>query len=333
MTDKQKISLIYFVTGSLFLASGYSLIFKTSHKDAWIAMVIGFILGSIITYFINKYIYIKKENYDKNKLNIILIIFYLCIFLINIIILRVFTTSFYLTKTPGLFITIPFVFLVIYNIKKGLNVISREAEILLPISFIVILFNLVAVCKNGSISNFIPIYTTSFSKLLLSTFYYAIFTITPQLLLYNLNIDMKTHLKGFFFINMVIIFIGIVIIFVLGPNLISVYRFPEYMILKELKLFNFIEKIENLVSLIWFFDIFIITSLCLYNVNDILEKNNKNKLLYIFIIITLFISEYMAKYYKYVMYLYKYMPYILLIISIIFILSILIKKKKQQKLF
>jgi spore germination protein KB len=144
---------------------------------------------------------------------------------------------------------------------------------------------------------------------------------------------MKTHLKGFFFINMVIIFIGIVIIFVLGPNLISVYRFPEYMILKELKLFNFIEKIENLVSLIWFFDIFIITSLCLYNVNDILEKNNKNKLLYIFIIITLFISEYMAKYYKYVMYLYKYMPYILLIISIIFILSILIKKKNSKSCF
>jgi len=132
MTDKQKISLIYFVTGSLFLASGYSLIFKTSHKDAWIAMVLGFILGSIITYFINKYIYIKKENCDKNKLNIILIIFYLCIFLINIIILRVFTTSFYLTKTPGLFITIPFVFLVIYNIKKVLMLYQEKLKYYFP---------------------------------------------------------------------------------------------------------------------------------------------------------------------------------------------------------
>ena len=334
ITNKQKVSLVYFITNSFFLASGYSLIFNTSGKDSWISMIVGSFLGVIIICIFNKYIFNKKRNYIlNNNINIIsklfMYIFFIFIFFINILVVRIFATSFFLTKTPGLLITIPFILLCYYNAKKGLNSIAKISEILLPISIALIILSMIAVLKDGSVDSFMPILTIGKSKILLSSLYFAIFTAIPQILLFDIKIDKNIHIKSYLASTMITIAIGTIIIFSLGPYLIKIYRFPEYMVLKQIKIFNFIEKIENLIGLIWFFDLFISASLCIYNINKL---NKDNDILNIFILIIIaIIIEFVSNHYEYANIIYKNLPVFLLCFGIIIFIGIYIVIKKIKK--
>ena len=331
MSKLQKISLVYFVTGSFFLASGYSLIFNTSSYDSWISMIIGSLIGLFIVIIINKFGFNKIKNYIlNNNLNIfikvIFIMFFSFILFINVIILRVFTTSFYLTKTPGWFITIPYILLCLYNSKLGIKNIAKEAQILMPLSAFIIVINMLGVCKDGSIDYFLPLFNTPIIKIILSSLYFAILTSIPQLLLFDIKLEKKEHIKGYLFITSLLVFIGSIIIFVLGPSLIKIYRFPEYMVLKQLKIFNFVEKIENLVGMIWFFDLFISSSICLYNIDKTIKSN---KVFYIIPILIIFLVEFSSYHYQIVMFIYKYMPYLLLSLGILFFICLYFIKRKK----
>ena len=331
ITKRQKFSLIFFLTSSFFLASGYSLIFKISEKDSWISMIIGTLIGLLIILIFNIFSFNKKRKYILNKdlkifYKVIMIIIFSFILFINILIVRIFTTSFLLTKTPGIIITIPFILLAYKNAKHGINSIAKIAEILLPISIIIILLTIIAVLKDGSINSFFPLLTVSKNKILTSSIYYAIFTSVPNLLLFDTKIDLKTHIKSYLFSSIIISLIGIFIIYTLGPYLIKIFRFPEYMVLKQLKVFNFIEKIENLIGLIWIFNLFISASLSLYNIDKVSNSNILNLLI---IGIIIYIIEFISNNYEYAMVLYKNLPIILFIISLIF--SLIIFKLKHKK--
>ena len=333
ITKRQKFSLIYFLSNSLFLASGYSLIFKTSGKDAWISMIIGVIFGVFIISLFNILGFNKTKNYILNsKIHLIkkltLSAMLIFIFFIDILIVRIFTTSFLLTKTPGIVITLPFTLLVYLNAKKGLNTISKIAEILMPISIGITIFASIAVLKDASITEFLPIYTTTKLKIFIAGLYYAIFTTIPQLSLFDVKIKLKDNIKSYLTSTLINILIGVLIISVLGPYLIKIFRFPEYMVLKQLKIFNFIEKVENLIGLIWFFDLFISSSICLYDINKITNSKYINIPLIIIILLTI---EFITKHYEYAMFIYKNLPILLGITGIIFFITICnIKIKKSS---
>ena len=59
---------------------------------------------------------------------------------------------------------------------------------------------------------------------------------------------------------------------ILGANLVDIYRYPEYMTLKKIKLFNFVEKVENIVSITWIFDLFITLAVSGNNMKELLPK-------------------------------------------------------------
>lgn len=294
--------LIYFITTIFMYGVGFSSIFKLCKNSSWIVFIIGSIISFIILPFYKKIIcngnkYIKLFNI-------------LFILLINMMILRIFTTSFYLTKTPGLFITIPFIILCIYSFHNGINNIFKESNILFLFSFFTITLNLLASTKTGSFSFFLPIINTSFIKIIKGIIFYVIYILSPIVLLDNVDVDKKL----FIFTNIFITFMSIIIIFVLGPNLIYMYRFPEYMIYKEIYLFGFIENVENLVGLIYFLNLFITSSLCLIRIKDIIEKNY---VLYMLVIVILLLTEFVSDKYKYSLFIYKYLPFILLIFIIL----------------
>lgn len=332
MNKFQRISLIYFASSCFFLASGYSLIFNTSSFDSWIAMIIGSVIGLVIVVISNKFGFNKVKSYILNshlKLpsRIIFTLFFSFIVFVNITILRVFTTSFYLTKTPGWFIIIPFLLLCVYNSSKGIKTIAKEAQILMPISIVFIVLNMLGVCSDGNLDNFLPILYNPMSNILISSLYFAIFTAIPPLILFDTKISIKDNIKGYLLSAFILIFVGIIIIFVLGPNLIQIYRFPEYMVLKQLKLFNFVEKIENLVGMIWFFNLFITSSISLYNI-DKTVKNTKTRFL-LYVSLTLLI-ECFAYHYELVLFIYKNMPYLLLAFGFIFFITIFLQKRKNS---
>ena len=324
ITNKQKFSLIYFITNSFFLASGYSLIFKVSGKDSWLSMILGTLIGTFFIYLMNKYIFNKNSNNILTKL--ITYSFHLFIIFVNILVVRIFATSFFLTKTPGIVITLPFISLAFMCSKKGINTIVKMSELLLPISLFFITISMLAVLKDGSINSFLPLLTVPKSKIFISSLYYGIFTAIPHLMLYNINIDEKIHIKSYIYSSLISIFIGVIIISTLGPYLIKVFRFPEYMVLKQIKLFNFIEKIENLIGLVWFFDLFMSSSVCFYNLNKVI---NKNFIIAIIIASIVCFVEFVSKNYEYANYIYKHLPILLFIIGFIFFIIFYRNKKSS----
>lgn len=317
MNNNKNFSLIYFILGILLYGSGFSNIFRLCKNSTWLVVIIGTILSTIILLL---YKNLKKNKYIK-LLNILIIL------LINMMILRIFTTSFYLTKTPGILITLPFILLCLYNSSKGISVINKEANILIIFSIITISLNMLGASKTGHIYFFTPIINSSYLNLIKAVIYYVSYILSPLVLLDNINIENKEYIKGFIFTNIFILFITVMIIYVLGPNLIQIYRFPEYMIYKEIHLFGFIENVENLVGLIYFLNLFITSSLCLYNIKDVVKNNY---IFYLLMILVLFITEIVSDKYKYSLLIYKYLPYVLLTIIILYTILNVLKKQSHK---
>lgn len=333
ITNKQKFSLIYFVLNSFFLSSGYSLIFKITGKDSWISMIIGSLIGILIISIFNTLSFNKKKKYILNsKIKVInksiMIIFFTFILFMNLLIARVFATSFFLTKTPGVIITIPFILLAFKNAKKGLNSIAKIAEILVHISILLTILAILAVYKDGSFASFYPVLTTAKSKIIIASIYYAIFTTIPQLLLFDIKIDLKKHIQFYILASIINILIGFFTIFTLGPYLIKVFRFPEYMVLKQLKIFNFVEKIENLIGLIWFFDLFISASISIYSIDKLTKSNTIN---FLIMGIVIFLIEFVTTNYEFVTMIYKNLHLMLTVIGILFFIVIFKELRKNKK--
>ncbi|MBR5662426.1 MAG: hypothetical protein IKX00_02100 [Bacilli bacterium] len=293
---KKNNKLIYFITSIFMYGAGFSSIFRLCKSNSWIVILIGSII-SIIFLPIYKKIINKNNKYIK-LINILFIL------LICMMILRIFITSFYLTKTPGLFITIPFILLCLRN--KDINTLYKESNLLFLFSAIGITLNIIAATKTGSIKFLTPTLNISLLNIIKGIIYYVIFTLSPLILIKDSEIDNKL----FIFTNIFLVFMSVMIIFILGPNLISIYRFPEYMIYKEINLFGFVENVENLVCLVYFLNIFITSSLCLINIKNVVKNNYT---FYILVTLILFITEFVSDKYKCSLFIYKYLPLILLV--------------------
>ena len=73
---------------------------------------------------------------------------------------------------------------------------------------------------------------------------------------YNKVIIISYVISTFIFFLITIFTIGI-----LSKYLISIYQYPEYIILQKISFLNFIERIENLITMQWIFGCIIYLSL------------------------------------------------------------------------
>ncbi len=54
-------------------------------------------------------------------------------------------------------------------------------------------------------------------------------------------------------------------------EMINVYSYPEYTILRRIRFFKFIENIENFICINWFFDLFISLSIFILKIKETLN--------------------------------------------------------------
>lgn len=327
---KPKSFIVYFLTQSLFLGYGISLLYSISGKDAYLGAIVGLIIGFGIIYLYSHFLEIKqkqnlKELLNKNKvlgwiLRIILIIAIFTLLIYALVIYKVFVASFLLIKTPEIFIVVPIIIFGTYGAFKGLELISRVAESLIPIAIFLGLFAALGVGGLFDISNFMPILTTTPSNFLKTAFTFASLTTFPNLLLIFYPERPKHLMKTYLISALIIILTMIYINGILGEQLVHIYRFPEYMVLKQLKLFSFVEKVENILAIPWIFNIFMLIMTSIYALKELIpSKHNKKIMIPILIITIIIISKVFAQNYVNELRIYHYIPYV----STIFILIIL----------
>ena len=338
MTNK----LTYFTARTSMFGIGFFLIFQNSGKDAWIPVILGSMLGIIILYLyrcIHQYLVGEKiENSFKNNFmgliyKLFFIIFYLYLMIIILMLLQIFVNSFYLTNTPKLLISTIFIFLAVYLSYKGKFVLENLSNILCIFSLVIILFFAFSLIKYSNLTNVLPIYTESNFTIIKCSIIYALISAVPQIININYQYNFKRIIKDYLLASTTILFIVFFTIIALGEPLIKMYSFPEYTVLRQIKILNFIENIENISAFIWYFDMFIMLSTLCINLKNTLPKRYNLIYYFLCIIIVLVISGiYIANDYKLLLNIVYTYPYVLLFSLIIFItLLFYLKRKKYSK--
>lgn len=340
---KENCTITYFLTQSLFLGYGISLLFSNKGKDAYIGAILGAIIGFLIISIYNYLMEIKGDKklidiFQQNKLlgTITRIIFFLSsliLLLYFVLIYKAFVTSFLLIETPIIFPIIPFLGIGCLSAFKGMKNIRRVSNCLFPASIVLSIIIIISLYPSLNIDNFLPILSTGPGSILKHALTFAGISVFPNILNFQnnnkvKNIPLMYLLSCFIIINTIILVNGI-----FGENLASIFRFPEYMVLKQLKFLDFVEKVENILSISWFLSLFVSSSAAIYSIKETLpKKKNKQVTIIILVLLTLIVAKLFNVYHPTELTMYHILPLISFTIAVLIIIPLyfLIKKSKKN---
>ena len=213
--------------------------------------------------------------------------------------------------------------LIYYISNKGINTILKTCLIISFIYTLIYLIPLTALAPKINIDEFIPLLTSNIYDIIKCSLTYAFISTTPFILFpkFKENYNYKSYLLS----SILVLIIFVIIIGNLGTNLAKLYRYPEYMVFKEISLLGFIENIQNILSYLWLFCSFILSSMATYNIKRV---SNKKILIITLLLITFILNNVLLKNYIYIEYITKYYNIILFSILILFLISKIFSKNK-----
>lgn len=329
----------YFLTRGMFLGVGISLLFKMTGKDTYIAATIGLILGLLFNLLV-AYVVSKKTSLNdllKGKLGIvckiIILLVSLIIFMYSLMIFAIFTTSFLLIKSPEIYTIIPLVVFSILLAFKGLDNIKKVSNCIFIISILLLLFSIIGIFGYFDLENITPIFTADIKSTVKAALLFFGATTLPNILTLHLDMNFKDYIKNYIIGSISIILVIFVTSGVFCNALLHTLRYPEYTVLKQITLFGFIEKIENILASVYLFDSFITCTMSIYSIKFFMPKK-KNKYFTVgLILVLIYILQkfFFTNYKNELAFSFKIMPYISIIVPIVLIIPLLylIKKKKH----
>ena len=359
MNDKLKpyalIGVITSIICSLFISNGCLYLFQAddiNSKYTILLSIIPVIILTILIIDINN-IYPDKTFKEKialttNKWIAKIINFIFCFYLIVISTYVLYSstnlvTTHFLSETPSIFINVLFSFIILYSCKKKTSGAFKVGLILFfcfLIFFLLAAASLVPSFDIGKIKPFDVVGALSFKSVL----NYSLICYLPIISILYLpkkSFENENKCNKWIIISIISAFIITFIVFMLtlgnlGIDLSNLYIHPEYIVLKRIKLFKFIDLLNNLLIQEWFFTVFILlNTFVLIISNNNLKKINSN----IKNIIILFIIVISCEFFKnnaiYHYFINKFLIKLNIFVLIIFILSYILLKicKKNKKCY
>lgn len=255
ISKRQYIILSFYLTRVLFLGIGFSVLVGIGKNS----LIITSILGTLLGYFL-LYLFYRKGSLSKAS-NVLISITTLTAGLLAITTL---TGTYLLYDTPTLFIMIAFILVLVYGASKELKITSRVSELFFPISAIFIIFSLIVLISLVSLYNLLPIFNTSFKDFIKCIVVFTSTSLTPNLLLLNYkdNLKFKDVGKGYLLGSLLTILVMFFILSIYGSEFASIVRFPEYLILNKINLFNYVSNVENILVMEWVVNLIIGGLIC-----------------------------------------------------------------------
>ena len=352
--------LLSLVISGYFLGMADVILLRKSLSEIIVSMILGSIIGLIpmLMYLKINDTYPSLDIYQKciklfgKKIgliiNILMIISYTLIFAIATRTIVSFTTSKYLENTPYIVVGTLVLISCLIVIFKGLETILRLAQI----SFIItILFTaLIEITISGyiDINNILPIFVSKHPVLntIYGSLYFAATSSFLSVLLLSIKKDEirdnkkynKTAIIFYLYSTLSLALVMFFVIACFGYKMASLFRYPEYMVLKKIGFSSSELHLENLMAFRWIFYSLALSCMSLYGIiTGIKVYSNNYKRNKIIVIIVAFIGMFAGKIVlgtvpnallimkKY------YIPFIaipmFLLLSIIFIRCIFIKKE------
>ncbi len=284
ITKRQYVITYYYLVRALFFGAATSYLINTTGNACYLSAIIGIGLGlgfSYLLYYINK---VKEEkkivDYVGRGLlanGIKLLLLLIGVVLLNNVLVSISTMAyaFYLVSTPVIFITLAIAIVIYYALKKGIKGFLRAIEILFPLSIIIFILKFSTVFEAMHLDNFKPWLNSDLKSILKGSLVFFSNTITPGILMLNFqksDYEYKNNALGYLLGSGTILFVLILIIGIFGMPLARMLRYPEYMILKKVNILNFIENIENFLTIVLIIDNLVVGVLATFLVRDVVKS-------------------------------------------------------------
>ena len=309
--NKEYASILFFISETMFLGVGLSEILNKSKNDAIISSILGITLSFVFLYLILKFNDYKKElNIFKkieflfgkvlgNIINILLVILSSLYFSYLLWSQNIYVQNKYLEETSSIITTLFFLIPVLLLVSKDMKTISKVSIAVFFVTIIEILFSYSNLFTKIDLNNYLPIFNTKYSSILISSVKYAAYSITPVIFLLvtpknKINDSDKLNkylyifnlISGIKFLLTVSFLIGI-----FGIDLSKLFYYPEYSLMKKINSLNFIQNVQNVLTVNSIYNLLISEVLSLFFIKTYFEYKNINKIiLYILNIILSFIS-------------------------------------------
>lgn len=302
INKRQYIVLSFFLTRSLFLGGGISLLVNISHNNLIISSFLGMLLGFALLYFFYKKVSLNRY---------ILIIIAISILFINTLSDSVLASTYLLYNTPLIFIILLLFLVFLYGSTKEFKIIARLSELWIFVSLIIFILCYLSLTPHINFNNLWPIFDTSIIDFVKGIIVFCSATLLPNLLLLNYkeNLKFKDISIGYIIGSISVLVIMFYILSIYGFEFASITRFPEYSILKKISLFNYISNVENILIMEWIVNIIISGLVCL----KILKNHLSNFWLYLICILIICLELFVNTNYIYIIYIKKFTYYIFFI--------------------
>lgn len=309
--NKEYSSILFFISETLFLSVGLSDILNKSLNDAIISGIIGIILSFIFLYLILKFNDYEKDlnifgkldklygKYIGNLISIILVILSILYFIYLLWSQNIYVQNKYLEETSSIITTLFFLIPVLLLARKDMKVISKVSIAVFFVTILELLFSYLNLFNKIDLNNYLPIFNTKISSILISAIKYASYSITPVIFLLvtpknsinnpdklNRNLYIINLISGIKFIIVISFLIGI-----FGIDLSKLFYYPEYSLIKKINTLNFIQNVQNILTINSIYKLLISEVLSLFFIKTYFEYKNYNKIIfYIMIIISVILS-------------------------------------------
>lgn len=292
-------TMLIIIMVSSFMGIGIYSLVRAAGIDAYITILLGVIVGIpalLLFLYIASYepdlsfpqkmekLYGQKIGKVVSIISAIFIFIFANNYMFNLI---NFIVSQFLPETPLMIVGIIFAILMIYTNHKGLETISRVSLVLLSINIILFAIGFIGLIPSIDTDNLKPFLEFGIGRPLQATFYYFTLMVMPMfaLLIVPKNKVTKpekfnrSFVFGYLFSSLFIFGFCIITLGILGIHLASIYQYPEYIILKHVNLFGFLDRIENIVTAQWIFGLFFSVTFAVYYVGNCIKPEHNSKML------------------------------------------------------
>lgn len=350
---------IFTVLVSLFILTfptiATQIILNKGNTSSLLVLIIGFILGLIPLYIIiylnnksnNKSIFTYNKNNFKTLGNIInilyILLFLFLLFTLSYTIIN-FTINQLLVRNSYYIVAFIYSSLIALAVCKGKEIICRASLILYFLLIISVIFGFIMLIPEITLDNILPIISTNYKTIInlsITIPAYSVLLFISILCLKKSDIVDKEKLnkriiQSYLTGSLIVLLFYFFIIEVYGIELASIYIYPEYYLFKKINLFNFIQRVENIMATSFYISSFSGICFIIYFIKIYLKETfkikNKNKINISIFILTIsisFISIFIFTHYKMQILILKF-PYIFGSIFIVLIINFLLSIIKRE---
>lgn len=296
ISSKEIFTFCFCLATFLFPGFGDDIILEYTRSSSFLASLLGFIIGFIPVFMLifmskrlkNKNIFeFNKEHFKffGDILNFLLVLCVIAICFISSWIMLNFVISQFLTRNSYVFLAIVLFMIIALAVIKGKEVMGRSNIVLLSIFIFVLAFCFIFLIPEVEIDNLKPLFFAKPIDFVESSLTYLLLSSVPMMLVlaikgndiidfkkYKKNVLLSYVLAGILLVGFMFLVLGI-----FGIDIAYVLAYPEYTVFKKIQLFGFVERVENIISVMIFISFFGGYCFLLYFVKEFIKTTFKPK--------------------------------------------------------